>query len=60
MNIRILPIDRINAVAYNPRVDLQPKDLDEVHAEAADLGLTGFEQGEIDEPYHHSSGRAGG
>ncbi|SEL81025.1 hypothetical protein SAMN05518856_11915 [Paenibacillus sp. OK003] len=24
MNIRIVPIDQINAAAYNPRVDLQP------------------------------------
>lgn len=26
MNIRIVPINQINAVAYNPRVDLQPGD----------------------------------
>ncbi|WP_141236944.1 site-specific DNA-methyltransferase [Paenibacillus sp. 7523-1] len=26
MNIRIVPIDQINAAAYNPRVDLQPGD----------------------------------
>ncbi|WP_433581275.1 hypothetical protein [Paenibacillus amylolyticus] len=26
MNIRIVPIDQINATAYNPRVDLQPGD----------------------------------
>ncbi|GIO36218.1 adenine methyltransferase [Paenibacillus antibioticophila] len=26
MNIKIIPIDRINAAAYNPRVDLQPGD----------------------------------
>ncbi|WP_258170219.1 MULTISPECIES: hypothetical protein [unclassified Paenibacillus] len=28
MNIRIMPIDQINAAAYNPRVDLQPGDLE--------------------------------
>ncbi|WP_256873883.1 hypothetical protein [Paenibacillus kribbensis] len=26
MEIRILPIEQINAAAYNPRVDLQPGD----------------------------------
>lgn len=26
MNIRIVPIDQINAAAYNPRADLQPGD----------------------------------
>ncbi|KZS45717.1 transcriptional regulator [Paenibacillus glucanolyticus] len=26
MNIRVVPIDQINAAAYNPRVDLQPGD----------------------------------
>ncbi len=26
MNIQIIPIDQINAAAYNPRVDLQPSD----------------------------------
>ncbi|MDT0123889.1 hypothetical protein Q9R46_14605 [Paenibacillus sp. RRE4] len=26
MNIRIVPIDQINAVAYNPRLDLQQGD----------------------------------
>ncbi|KAF4321370.1 hypothetical protein G195_005421 [Phytophthora kernoviae 00238/432] len=28
MNIRIVPIDQINAAAYNPRVDLQPGDVE--------------------------------
>lgn len=28
MNIRIVPIDQINAAAYNPRVDLQPSDVE--------------------------------
>lgn len=28
MEIRIVPIDQINAAAYNPRVDLQPGDLE--------------------------------
>lgn len=26
MDIRVIPVDRINAAAYNPRVDLQPGD----------------------------------
>ncbi|MFS8213161.1 hypothetical protein [Paenibacillus polymyxa] len=26
MEIRVLPIEQINAAAYNPRVDLQPGD----------------------------------
>ncbi|MDP4099138.1 ParB N-terminal domain-containing protein [Paenibacillus sp. P96] len=26
MNIRVIPIDQINAAAYNPRIDLQPGD----------------------------------
>ncbi|WP_342416979.1 hypothetical protein NST83_06165 [Paenibacillus sp. FSL R10-2782] len=26
MEIRVLPIEKINAAAYNPRVDLQPGD----------------------------------
>lgn len=26
MEIRVIPIDRINAAAYNPRIDLQPGD----------------------------------
>lgn len=26
MEIRIVPIDQINAAAYNPRIDLQPGD----------------------------------
>lgn len=26
MNIRIVPIDQINAAAYSPRADLQPED----------------------------------
>jgi ParB-like chromosome segregation protein Spo0J len=28
MEIRIIPIDQINAAAYNPRVNLQPGDLE--------------------------------
>ena len=24
MDIRVIPIDQINAAAYNPRIDLQP------------------------------------
>ncbi|MGF6357108.1 ParB-like chromosome segregation protein Spo0J [Paenibacillus sp. 4624] len=28
MNIRIVPIDQINAAAYNPRIDLQPGDVE--------------------------------
>ncbi|WP_339282992.1 hypothetical protein [Paenibacillus sp. FSL R5-0486] len=28
MNIRIVPINQINAEAYNPRVDLQPGDVE--------------------------------
>ncbi|MET3828630.1 ParB-like chromosome segregation protein Spo0J [Paenibacillus sp. DS2363] len=28
MNIRIVPIDQINAAAYSPRVDLQPADVE--------------------------------
>lgn len=28
MNIRIVPIDQINAAAYKPRVDLQPGDVE--------------------------------
>ncbi|MNW54913.1 ParB N-terminal domain-containing protein [Paenibacillus polymyxa] len=28
MNIRIIPIGQINAAAYNPRVDLQPGDVE--------------------------------
>lgn len=28
MNIRIVSIDQINAAAYNPRIDLQPEDLE--------------------------------
>ncbi|WP_283571194.1 hypothetical protein [Paenibacillus brevis] len=26
MNIKAIPVDQINAAAYNPRVDLQPDD----------------------------------
>ncbi|MGG1880526.1 ParB N-terminal domain-containing protein, partial [Paenibacillus cisolokensis] len=26
MDIRVIPIDQINAAAYNPRIDLQPGD----------------------------------
>lgn len=28
MEIRIVPIDQINAAVYNPRVDLQPGDIE--------------------------------
>ncbi|MEC0169897.1 ParB N-terminal domain-containing protein [Paenibacillus graminis] len=28
MDIRIIPIEKINAAAYNPRIDLQPGDLE--------------------------------
>lgn len=28
MNIRTIPIDQINAAAYNPRVEPQPGDLE--------------------------------